>query len=348
MNDFHHYRASISPLADENDRPLWSVMIPTYNCADYLRETLSSVLAQDINSALMQIEVVDDYSSQDDPKAVVEKLGKGRVRFYQQPQNVGYIKNFATCLERSRGHLVHLLHGDDCVLDGFYEKMQRLFEQYPEIEAGFCRQVLTDDWGHWKYFSKLEQPESGVLGNWLERIASELTLQTPSMVVRREVYEKLGGFDSRMLSCGEDWEMWCRIAAQYPVGYEPEVLALYRDRSNSLTKRSVLTGQNIRDVRKATEIIQAYLPSAIASKAIPKARRSWAFWAISFADEMILKGATTSAMIQIREALSCSRSLVVLSCVTGLVLKLFYRWSVQTLQVSFPKQHKVRKCQDAH
>ena len=260
MNDFHHYRSCIPPLADRSYRPPWSVMIPTYNCADYLRETLTGVLAQNLGPALMQIEVIDDCSSQDDPQAVVEELGKGRVSFYQQPQNVGYIKNFATCLERSQGHLIHLLHGDDCVLDGFYQKMQQLFQQYP-IGAGFCRHVLMDERGHWKYFSALEQPERGVLNNWLERVASELTLQTPSMVVRREVYEELGGFDSRMLSCGEDWEMWCRIAAKYPVGYEPEVLALYRDRSNSQTKRSVLTGQNIRDVRQSNRN-NSILPTA--------------------------------------------------------------------------------------
>jgi glycosyltransferase involved in cell wall biosynthesis len=120
-------------------------MIPTYNCANYLRETLNSVLVQDPGSELMQIEVVDDCSTLDDPEAVVKELGKGRVQFYRQPENVGYIKNFETCLQRSRGQLIHLLHGDDCVRDGFYRKMQGLFEEYPEIGAaklGFVGYLL--------------------------------------------------------------------------------------------------------------------------------------------------------------------------------------------------------------
>ncbi len=349
MNDFNHYRAKIPLIADGISRPIWSVMIPTYNCAEYLRKTLASVLAQDPGSTVMQIAVVDDCSTQDDPKAVVEELGQGRVEFYQQPENVGYINNFATCLERSGGHLIHLLHGDDAVLDGFYQKMQSLFEQYPEIGAGFCRQVVMDERGHWKYFSIIEQPESGVLSNWLERIASELTLQPPSMVVRREVYEKLGGFDSRMLSCGEDWEMWCRIAANYSVGYEPEPLALYRDRSNSLTKRSVITGQNIRDVRNATAIIHAYLPEAIADSVTQTALTNWALWAILFAQQIIDQGDTTSALIQLREALLCSRSWQVIKAVTWLTLKLARRWSLQTFHsLLSPYKTGEVQCQDAH
>jgi cellulose synthase/poly-beta-1,6-N-acetylglucosamine synthase-like glycosyltransferase len=354
MNEEHPYRATIPPVLKGVSRPLWSVMIPTYNCADYLRETLASVLAQDPGADMMQIQVVDDRSTQDDPAAVVEELGRGRVEFYQQPQNVGYIKNFATCLQRSRGHRIHLLHGDDCVRDGFYRKMQGLFEQYPEIGAAFCRQIIMDDWGHWQRFIPLEQTESGILNNWLERIATELTLQTPAMVVRREVYEQLGGFDCRMKSCGEDWEMWVRIAAQYSIGYEVEPLVLYRDRSNSITKRSIRTGQNIRDVRKATEITRAYLPPTIAKELSRKARESWADWAFYIARQMIAKGDLAAAMAQIREGLLCSHSLGAIALALPLIFQTSQKWLQLTL---FPSSlfkgeknfaQKEMKCHDAN
>lgn len=50
--DNHPHRLSIVPVPDGVERPFWSVMIPTYNCANYLRETLASVLAQDMGSEI--------------------------------------------------------------------------------------------------------------------------------------------------------------------------------------------------------------------------------------------------------------------------------------------------------
>ncbi|MEQ9234992.1 MAG: glycosyltransferase [Coleofasciculus sp. E2-BRE-01] len=63
MSEQYYYRATISPIPKGEQRPLWSVMIPTYNCAQYLRETLANVLAQDPGSEVMQIEVIDDHST---------------------------------------------------------------------------------------------------------------------------------------------------------------------------------------------------------------------------------------------------------------------------------------------
>jgi glycosyltransferase involved in cell wall biosynthesis len=309
MNKLHAHRASIPPVSDGTPRPRWSVMIPTYNCADYLRETLNSVLAQDLGPELMQIEVVDDHSTIDDPKAVVRELAGDRVSFYQQAQNVGYIQNFDTCLARSRGQFVHLLHGDDSVRDGFYRKMQQSFDSSPGVGAAFCRQISMDESSHWQWLSTLEQPESGVIDNWLEKIAVINRLQPPSMVVRRSVYEVLGGFDRRIVCCAEDWEMWVRIAASYPVWYEIEPLALYRVHSRSLTGRCACTGQNVRDLRRIVEIIEPYLPAQLASSLSEESRQLWAVYSVKYiAAQMLARGNLTAATTQIREALNCSAS----------------------------------------
>ena len=303
------YRAVIQPVPDVKLRPVWSVMIPTYNCANYLRETLASVLAQDPGPEIMQIEVVDDRSTKDDPEAVVEELGKGRVSFYRQPQNQGYINNFNTCLQRSRGHFIHLLHGDDGVREGFYSQMQQAFQISPEIGAAFCRHIVMDENGHWQWFSALEQNQTSILNNWLEKIAVINRLQPPSMVVKREVYETLGGFDSRISCCAEDWEMWVRIAADYKVWYEVEPLALYRVHSKSLTGRCACSGQNVKDLRKIIEIIQSYLPNSIASKLSIEARENWGVYAIKYIAPQILNtGDIPATITQIKEALKCSNS----------------------------------------
>jgi glycosyltransferase involved in cell wall biosynthesis len=324
MNEQHLYRATIPPVPEGTPRPLWSVMIPTYNCANYLRETLASVLAQDPGVDVMQIEVVDDHSTKDDPEAIVRELAGDRVSFYRQPENVGYIRNFETCLQRSRGKLIHLLHGDDCVRDGFYRKLQRGFDENPEVGAAFCRHIHMDEQGNWTYISSLEEPESYILSNWLERIAVQQRIQTPSIVVRRDVYEKLGGYDRRMTCWGEDWEMWVRIAACYPVWYEIEPLALYRRGSTSLTGQSVRTGKNIQDFRKAIDIVREYLPTDCADQLTQTALRNYAFFALNTANEFFNAGDRYAARNQLREALLCHSSLSVVSSSLKLGIKIFY------------------------
>ena len=72
----------------ENEQPLWSVIIPTFNCAAYLREALESVLCQDLGPGIMHIEVVDDRSTKDDPEAAVREVGRGRVDFWRNRENL--------------------------------------------------------------------------------------------------------------------------------------------------------------------------------------------------------------------------------------------------------------------
>lgn len=315
----HPHRPTISPLPNGTARPLWSVMIPTYNCINFLEETLSGVLSQSPGPQQMQIEVVDDHSS-DQPARVVEKVGKDRVYFYRQPENRGHIENFATCLQRARGELIHLLHGDDCVRDGFYRKMTRAFHENPEIGAAFCRQIFIDQDGQRLGISPLEEPESGILPNALERLASEQRIMTPSIVVRREVYEKLGAFDRRLI-CSEDWEMWVRIAANYPIWYEPEPLALYRMHQISNTGRHIRSGDDMKYTRVAIDIFKSYLPREISESTARRARNTYAQTALDMAFSLAVQRDWQGARAQIREALKFRFSITTFWKATKLLLK---------------------------
>jgi glycosyltransferase involved in cell wall biosynthesis len=268
----------------------------------------------------MQIEVVDDGSTLDDPERVVTEVGQRRVGFYRHPQNVGHTKNFETCLKRARGKVIHLLHGDDYVLDGFYQKLHYAFESQPEIGAAFCRQIFMDDAGNWEAYSPLEQPESGILKDGLEHLALEQRIMTPSIVVRRGIYERLGGFDSRLI-CTEDWEMWVRIAAQYPIWYETEPLAAYRMHLASNTGRHVRNGDDIRYTRMAIEIFKSYLPQEKAEEISEKARETYAFSALDMAYSLLLKGDLPAMLAQGREAVYLSRSSRIMQRIGHLLLR---------------------------
>jgi hypothetical protein len=299
--------ARIEPVDPALARPAWSVMIPTYHCARYLGETLRSVLAQDPGPDAMQIEVVDDHSTQDDPESVVREIGRGRVGFFRQPANVGITRNFATCIARSSGRLVHLLHGDDLVRDGFYASLRRAFDTDPAIGAAFCRQVFIDGKGGWIDLSPLEQSHSGRLEGALERLATEQRIMTPSIVVRRDVYEALGGFDDR-LRCSEDWEMWVRIASRYPVWYEKEPLALYRMHANSNTGRHIATAEDMRYTREAIDLFAAHLPPARAANIVRAAKQRYALAAIRTARSLLATRDLDAARAQLAEALRLSLS----------------------------------------
>ncbi|MCB0168776.1 MAG: glycosyltransferase family 2 protein, partial [Anaerolineae bacterium] len=206
---------TITPLKADIHRPLWSVMIPTYNCADYLRFALTSVLAQDPGPELMQIEVVDDCSTKDDPAAVVQEIGQGRVQFFRKPRNEGAIANFNTCIQRSRGKLVHILHGDDVVKPGFYSRMGQALLDQEAVGAAFCRQEYIDEQGRPQLTTRYLQKQSGLMSDALSVLAVTNRIQPPAIVVKRWVYETLGGYDARLFHSA-DWEMWVRIAARYP------------------------------------------------------------------------------------------------------------------------------------
>jgi glycosyltransferase involved in cell wall biosynthesis len=295
---------------DEARRPRWSVMIPTYRSARYLGQAIESVLAQDPGPDGMQIEVVDD-GSDDDPEAVVRAVGGGRVGFFRQERNVGHIVNFHTCLVRSRGELVHLLHGDDFVRPGFYAALQSPFDVLTDLGAAFCDSVYQDSAGVQTPVGPYDQQEPGLLSDALVQIASEQRIMTPAIVVRRTVYETLGGFDRR-LACAEDWEMWVRIAARFPIWYEPRPLAVYRMHDASNTERHVSSAKDAAYNRMAIKIFSAYLPRHRVDYVTRQARRTYALSALETARRLRFGGNWRGFFAQAREAFLLAPTLKVL------------------------------------
>ena len=271
----------VAPLDPGVQRPLWSVMIPVFNCAGYLRATLEGVLAQDRGERNMQIEVVDDASTDADVAAIVQEVGKGRVGYFRQKENVGSLRNFQACLERARGGLVHLLHGDDVVYNGFYCAMERLFQKYPSVGAAFCRYAYIDEQGHVLDCQDPEIEHDGIPDNWLARLCERQRIQYAAMVVRRDVYEDLGGFFG--VEYGEDWEMWVRIAAKYPMGYTPVVLAGYRRHFSSISGQTFSTARNMACLRWVMDRIQHHLPAGQRTTVMNISRNFYAHYALRVA-----------------------------------------------------------------
>src|SRR5579864_315109 len=263
----------IGPPAETGRRPFWSVMIPTYNRTTYLEKTLTSVLSQDPGAEEMQIEVVDDGSTLEDPEPLVRRVAGDRVTFTRQPRHIGLVPNFNRCVERSLGYWAHILHTDDFVLPGFYERLKTALATRSDVGAAFCRAVFVDGEERRLCEGEPERSTPGILPGYIEKIGVSQRIVTPTIVVRRSVYENLGGYLPD-LCYTPDWEMWIRIAASYPVWYDPAALAACRLHSGSETTRLMKSGRPVGDSRRCIEVSRHLLPADRAD-AISREARKW-------------------------------------------------------------------------
>jgi glycosyltransferase involved in cell wall biosynthesis len=316
------------PIADGQSsghaRPFWSVMVPTYNRSEFLTQALESVLAQDPGADHMQIEVVDNCSPTGEIRAIVERLGHGRVAFFSQRDTISMVENWNTCLQRATGRWVHLLNDDDWVRPGFYRAFEDIVKRGQNVKVIFCRHLFANKGGHWLSVSPLLRTEPGPLADWLPTLAMQQQIMTPAIAVRRDVYEQLGGFRTD-LNSASDWEMWVRVAAAHEFWYMPEPLACYRIHDSSDSSRLARSGSNIRDTRNAILAFRPLLPPGIAGRISRVALRFYAYKALAEARALRNSGDLKGAMAQVREGLRCSVAPKVLWSLARFAVGTLYR-----------------------
>lgn len=166
---------------------------------------------------------------------------------------------------------------------------------------------------------------AGILKNALQLLGERQRIETPAMVVKREVYEKLGAFHSVIY--GEDWEMWTRIAAHYKIAYTPSILAEYRRHWSSITSAKILNGDNIRDLRKVMLITNKYFMRKERQAVRKKAKRFYALYAVRTAnmlwnEQKHVKGVKA----QLKEAIHLSKHPLVLFEAMKVIIKTMIRY----------------------
>ena len=165
----------------------------------------------------MQIELVDDHSSDFDGESFVRRIGDTRVSFHRHRRRLGMAGNWNACIQRARGHWIHILHQDDLILEGFYRSLRAGIERHPGVGAAFTQLIFIDGDGKKLHDNQPTPILPGILMDWPEHVYVALKIQCPAIAVKRTVYEALGGFDQSFAYCA-DWDMWKRIAANFPIG----------------------------------------------------------------------------------------------------------------------------------
>jgi hypothetical protein len=281
-----------------------------YRRTEFLEQALRSVLSQARSPEEMQIEVVSEGpadAAHGEIERLVRSIAGDRVTFHGLESRAGHPEIFNVCARRARGHWVHILHDDDWIAPGFYEAMEEGIRQAPDVGAAFCRHHHVDKQGRMLRTSSLERESPGVLEHWIERITFLSRLQTASIVVRRETYERLGGYCPQARSAF-DWEMWQRIAAHETVFYDPRPLAYFRESDVSESARLSARGTRFADTRAAIAVAQTYMPAEDAATFARRAGELYALLAIDEAKVRLSAGDAAGVLANMREAMLCSES----------------------------------------
>jgi glycosyltransferase involved in cell wall biosynthesis len=133
--------------------PLLTIAIPTFNCAHFLPDAISSIMRQGLDD--FEILIVDN-ASEDDTERVVRQLRNPRIRYIRNPSNLGACENGNRCLVNARGRYVKFLCADDVLLEGVLRKQLNILETRPEVALVTCGYLPTDPYlniqGIWSAF----------------------------------------------------------------------------------------------------------------------------------------------------------------------------------------------------
>ena len=186
--------------------PAVSVIIPTYNRRELLREAIASVLAQTYGD--FELIVVDDGS--DDGTAAVVREFAGVRYVYQPNRGVSAARNHGVAL--SSGALLAFLDSDDLWQPRKLASQVAFFTAHPEALICQTEEIWLRRGVRVNPCHKHRKPAGDIFARSLE-----LCLVSPSAVMlRRRLFERTGGFDESLPAC-EDYDLWLRIAATVPI-----------------------------------------------------------------------------------------------------------------------------------
>ncbi|MFE7278022.1 glycosyltransferase family 2 protein [Streptomyces sp. NPDC057623] len=205
-----------------------TVVLPHYDCADYLGAAAASVLAQDRTD--LRLIVVDDCSPDDRWTAALRPLSDDpRLTVLRTSENVGHLRIKNKVLERVDTTYVAFQDADDISLPGRLRHQLALLERGKADLVG-CAYEFIDATG--RGTGRRRMPRNGNL--WM-RLGRSTVVLHPSSVVRREVLERLGGFDGTV-RLGADTDFHLRAARLYRLRSVRHVLYRYRIWPQSLTQ----------------------------------------------------------------------------------------------------------------
>lgn len=215
--------------------PKVSVVIPTYNRAHLIGETIQSVLGQTFQD--FEIIIVDD-GSQDNTQEVVSRFPVKY--FYQENCGVSAARN--TGIKLSSGQYIAFLDSDDLWLRHALEKGVAALDKYPEAGFSYGQAYLMDERGliFGQSKSSFLQHSSVLDGRqFIREMLSTYNVPIGATMYRRLCLDTVGGFNEAM-KMAEDRAFHASLAKRYHVVYIAEPLLKWRVHSRSLSAAPAL------------------------------------------------------------------------------------------------------------
>lgn len=207
---------------------LVSIIMPVHNGAVYLAEAIQSILAQTYLG--WELIIVDDGST-DDSLTIANEFAHqdDRIRVLHQA-NRGLPGALNAGLRRATGRYVAVLAQDDQWLPSYLQTTVAVLEANPEAGAVYALAQMMDINGH-----NLPQRVGRIVtpDQLYDRLIDGNFILACTVMMRRSALDAVGWYDETLYS--EDWDLWLRLAAAYPILAVPDVLLRYRVHDKNMT-----------------------------------------------------------------------------------------------------------------
>lgn len=217
-----------------NTSPLVTVICLCYNQASFVKEAVDSVLNQTYDN--IELIIVDDAST-DESQSVIREIIKvhPHIKFIPLTLNIGNCRAFNKALALAKGDFIIDLAADDILLPHRIECGIKEFSNRGDfIGVHFSDAEWIDENGSHLYNHSQKFPHHTIpTGDIYKELISRFFICPPTVMFRREVINKLGGYDENLAF--EDFDFWIRSSRDFLYSYTPEVLVRKRVVKGSLS-----------------------------------------------------------------------------------------------------------------
>ena len=214
----------MTPAQTTGLTPTVSVVLATYNYAQFLAESVRSVLDQTFED--LELIVVDDGSS-DETANVLRQFGDERRVMCIRQAHRGPAAAFNRGLAQAHGRYVALQAADDAWLPTKLARQVAMLDRQPHVGIVYTDTLVVDAQGKLlrRHFEK--SPCSPAVGWVLPQLLLSNFVPASSVLIRADALARVGAHDERLEVC-EDWDLWLRIAEHFAFAYVDEPLLRVR------------------------------------------------------------------------------------------------------------------------